>query len=218
MKEIALRVFASALLLFTTITVARAELPPKVYIFPHEIYVDGQTRNFTISVNIKNVQASDGLTGVHFRLEYDSLALRPTGEAVEGDFMKSFAPYGTVFEAAMENTGLMLIVRISPNPAGGWDRFPEGNGTLAAVSFGIPGAINSTMRIGDDVAFVRSSWNRADLNSDGKVNILDLSIFAQAFVSRPGQFRWNTNADLDKNQMIDIRDASLIARNFGKTL
>lgn len=217
MNKTPLLISLLTLLLSTTATNVQAELPPRVYIFPHEIYVDEQTRNFTISVNVKNVQTSDGLTGIQLRLEYDPTRLSPTDKNVEGDFMKSFAPHGTIFETAEKDNGLIIAVKILPNPTGEWDHFPEGNGTLAAICLRINNATNSTIRIGDDAALVRTSWNRADLNSDGKVNMLDLTILARAFGSRPGQFRWNTNADLDKNQIIDIRDAFPIGKNFGKT-
>jgi len=194
------------------------ELMPTIQIFPPEIYVDEQTRNFTISVNIRNLEASYNLTSVQLRLEYDVALLSLTGEIVEGDFMKSFAPNGTFFTWFVENHHLVIGILILPP----WGRFPEGNGTLVAVSFGISGAINSTIRLtselGDAVAYVRSTWNRADLNFDGKVNILDLAIFADAFASCPGQFRWNTNVDLDRNQKINIIDAAMIAKNYGKTL
>jgi hypothetical protein len=54
----------------------------------------------------------------------------------------------------------------------------------------------------------------ADLNEDGKVDILDLAIFAMAYGSIPGGERWNPRADLDGNQVINILDGVVIARSY----
>ena len=54
----------------------------------------------------------------------------------------------------------------------------------------------------------------ADLNEDGKVNIIDLGIFAMAFGSNSDSERWNVKADLDKNGKVDILDGVIIARSY----
>jgi hypothetical protein len=57
-----------------------------------------------------------------------------------------------------------------------------------------------------------------DLNEDGKVNILDIFIVAQAFGSKPGDTNWNVVADIDKNGIIDILDIFAVAREYGRTI
>jgi hypothetical protein len=54
----------------------------------------------------------------------------------------------------------------------------------------------------------------ADLNEDGKVDILDLAIFARAYGSTPGGDRWNPRADVDGNNIINILDGVVIARSY----
>lgn len=66
------------------------------------------------------------------------------------------------------------------------------------------------------IVSVGHSFLPTDLNSDGVVNIVDLSMVAKAFGSSFGQPRWNQAADLNKDGVIDIRDISLVARDFGK--
>jgi parallel beta-helix repeat protein len=56
-----------------------------------------------------------------------------------------------------------------------------------------------------------------DLNTDGKVNILDITLIAQAFGSSPGSPRWNPVCDLDRNGQVNIIDLTMIAKDFGKT-
>jgi hypothetical protein len=55
-----------------------------------------------------------------------------------------------------------------------------------------------------------------DINGDGKVDIIDVSVVAAAFGSYPGHERWNPEADLDLNGKVDIRDIALVSQNFGK--
>jgi len=57
-----------------------------------------------------------------------------------------------------------------------------------------------------------------DLNADGVVNIIDISIVAKAFGAKPGDPNWNPIVDLDGNNSINIIDVSTIARDFGRTV
>jgi len=55
-----------------------------------------------------------------------------------------------------------------------------------------------------------------DLNGDGVVNIIDVSIVASAFGSRPGFANWNENADVDGNGVVNIVDVTMAARDCGR--
>jgi hypothetical protein len=57
-----------------------------------------------------------------------------------------------------------------------------------------------------------------DLNQDGVVNILDISIVARAYSSIPGDPTWNETADLNKDRIINILDIAMIARDYGRTV
>jgi hypothetical protein len=54
-----------------------------------------------------------------------------------------------------------------------------------------------------------------DLNVDGKVNILDLSIVARAFGTLPGYLGYSRYADTNDDGVINILDLSFIAKYFG---
>lgn len=56
----------------------------------------------------------------------------------------------------------------------------------------------------------------ADLNRDGTVNILDISIVALAFGTQEGDENYNSNADLNKNGEVNIIDISMVAVDYGK--
>jgi len=55
-----------------------------------------------------------------------------------------------------------------------------------------------------------------DLNVDGVVNIIDVSIVASAFGSKPGFADWNENADVDGNGVVNIVDVTMVARDCGR--
>jgi hypothetical protein len=57
-----------------------------------------------------------------------------------------------------------------------------------------------------------------DLNKDGIVDILDITIVAVAFRSRLGDPNWNQTADLNNDDMINIVDITLVAKDYGKTV
>jgi parallel beta-helix repeat protein len=57
-----------------------------------------------------------------------------------------------------------------------------------------------------------------DINGDGKVDIIDISLVAKAYGSTPDHPRWDARCDIDNNKIINIIDISMIAKNFGKTV
>lgn len=56
-----------------------------------------------------------------------------------------------------------------------------------------------------------------DVNGDGAVDILDLSIIGMAYGAREGDPRYNSDADINKDGFIDLRDLAFVTRNFGST-
>jgi parallel beta-helix repeat protein len=59
---------------------------------------------------------------------------------------------------------------------------------------------------------------QTDLNGDGAVNIVDISIVAKAFGSKTGDPNWNPTADLNKDGIANILDITLVAKDYGKTV
>jgi hypothetical protein len=91
---------------------------------------------------------------------------------------------------------------------------PKGNYTISAFAPPIMGESNvDNNRLVDGwVAKVMVG----DLNGDGRVNIVDVTIVAKAFQSRPGDPSWNPNADVDNSGIINIIDVTKVAKEFGK--
>ena len=57
---------------------------------------------------------------------------------------------------------------------------------------------------------------QGDVNGDGRVNGEDLFRLSFAFGASPGHPRWNENADLDNNGIIDGTDLAILGGNFGR--
>jgi tungstate transport system substrate-binding protein len=57
--------------------------------------------------------------------------------------------------------------------------------------------------------------NRADLNFDFKVNMLDIGMVAAAFGTRPGDPRWNPDCDINNQGVVNMIDVGIVAKNFG---
>lgn len=89
---------------------------------------------------------------------------------------------------------------------------PKGNYTIhASTSYGEKTAKATA------IFTIGSQAGSADINGDGKVNIIDLTIVALAFGSHPGHPRWNPLCDLDGNNLINIVDLMLVAREYKVT-
>jgi parallel beta-helix repeat protein len=58
---------------------------------------------------------------------------------------------------------------------------------------------------------------QSDVNRDGNVNILDVSMVASALGSHPGDPRWNSTFDLNHDNEINILDVVLVVKNYGKS-
>jgi hypothetical protein len=68
-----------------------------------------------------------------------------------------------------------------------------------------------------ECVYVLSRILPTDLNRDGKVDILDITIVAIAYLSKPGDRYWNATADLDGNGIVNIVDLARVAMDYGKT-
>ena len=55
-----------------------------------------------------------------------------------------------------------------------------------------------------------------DLSLDGKVDILDAILLANAFGAAPGELNWNPNADINNDDVVNILDAIILASHFGE--
>jgi len=58
---------------------------------------------------------------------------------------------------------------------------------------------------------------QGDVNGDGIVNVLDLSIVSMSYGSFEGEPDYDPDADLNKDGVVDMRDLAKVAMNLGNT-
>ena len=139
--------FLSSLMLANPIS-AQAEDIITFKVEPEEYYAWKKGEIFTVNITIDNVNASQRLVGVQFRLGYNDTLLEVVNVA-EGSFMKdprwnlygtfctyyiepeSKRPNGTIIAPPHVSVGVVLL----PNASGVYQNFPYGDGTLATMTF-----------------------------------------------------------------------------------
>lgn len=97
-----------------------------------------------------------------------------------------------------------------------WDTtpVPKGNYTIKAYAHPIVGEVLVENNLLIDGWIKETIFG--DVTGDGKINILDISLVAIAFGSRPQDTRWDPNADINNDDIVNILDISGVAVYFGE--
>ena len=189
---------------------------------PQEIVDPALTPSNNFTVEIKIFSATD-VHAFEFKLNYTA-AIVETLEVTEGAFLKN-AGSTSIQKLEINNTAGFVKIGVALAPT----LSASGNGTLSTVTFHVL-QIGATPLTLLDVSLTDpsgQSLNRTvtsgsfsnvvlqgDLNDDGIVDIMDVSIAAVAFGATPDNPRWNAKADLNFDGVIDVLDLVLIIVNF----
>ncbi len=95
------------------------------------------------------------------------------------------------------------------------DAQPCGNYTIKAETSVLPDEFNTVNNTYIDGS-VKVKMP-GDINGDGVVNVVDLSIVALAYGSLAEEPDYNPDADLNNDDIVDMKDLYVVARNLGKT-
>jgi len=74
--------------------------------------------------------------------------------------------------------------------------------------------INSSYAVVD--FWLVKTCSGGDVNGDGTINVLDLTIVSFAYGNFEGEPNYNPDADLNSDGVVDMRDMAIVARNLGK--
>ena len=91
--------------------------------------------------------------------------------------------------------------------------FATGDYTISAYATPLPGETDL-----DDNVFTDGNVRvtvPGDVNGDGSVNIMDLTIVAFAYGALIGEPDYNPDADINDDDIVDMRDLVIVARQLG---
>jgi len=96
-----------------------------------------------------------------------------------------------------------------------WDTstFPRGLYIIKAEAVPVPSETDTA-----DNTYVDGSVRvklQGDVNDDGRVDITDLAIVAQAYNTKVGDPNYNPDADLNNDGRVDVWDLHIVAKNYG---
>jgi hypothetical protein len=94
---------------------------------------------------------------------------------------------------------------------------PSPHGLLSSISFNSKESSISDYAPTLTVHWTGRARGSTDLNNDGVVDIIDITIVAKAFGSHSGSPNWNPTADLNHDGIVNILDLGNVAVDFGKT-
>ncbi len=89
-----------------------------------------------------------------------------------------------------------------------------GNYTISATAAPVPGETDTADN--NFTGGVATVTIPGDLNGDFKVSLFDLVILANAYGSKPGDAKWNPNADIDGNGVVGLTDLVTLAMYYGQ--
>ena len=215
---------------------------PMIFVDPAENKFSNQTKpvgsSFTVSIRAVK-WTSPGVFGYEFKLRYDAAMVQAvSAELPTGHWLTPQTPGSiSIIDSGTINQG-QGFVSFNATLTGS-EPGKTGNGTIATITFNIiqapppNGVLASSLEISDlnlidpsktpisadtfDIfsgEYSLSAGLLGDLNSDGKVNIQDIAIWATAFGSSPSHSRWNPVADVNNDGKVNMIDGVLMVMHF----
>jgi hypothetical protein len=169
--------------------------------FPHDLAVQGLSSSKTVVGQKYN--CSVNVTVVN-----------------DGEFPEAFN-FAVYANATMIRTQAVssLLNGMSEALAFNWSTssFAYGNYTIKAYASPVPSEVytrnNNLIMWGFLTVTIPG-----DINGDGKVNLQDLVLLANAYKSKPGDANWNPNADIDGNNIVGLTDLTNLAINYNRQI
>jgi parallel beta-helix repeat protein len=162
-------------------------------------------------IAVLNVTPSKLNVGQGF-LIHINITVMNQGNKIEGFNLTTYAN-----TTSLQTQYFTLVSNNSTTFTYAWNTsgFAKGNYTISAYAVPVPGETDTA----DNTCMggIVTVTIPGDLNGDFKVSLADLVILAKAYGSRPGELKWNPNADIDTNYIVDLTDLVIMAKNYGKT-
>jgi hypothetical protein len=202
--------------------------------------------SFSVDIRVDNTgSVSPGINSYSFSLTWNATVLSVTNvsDAFSGSFLNSGPNLGmaqSLGDLPVNNTvGVLVIGDIILNPSN-TTACATGSGVLTTLTFTVlaNGPSEIDLQPSDaGVAYLSYPDSKADshnvaatpvyfsygyellgdINGEGKVNLADLVLLAQAYGSKPGDANWNPNADINGKGVVNLSDLVTLALHYGQT-
>ena len=176
----------------------------------------GEQLEFSIEIT-----GAKGVAGYRLTIGFDPTVLRYV-DSTNADYL----PAGALTSSVMSSANSVLLAATSPTGIASAE-----NGTLATVKFEVVAAKSSLIKLIDVTLFdgaatpmpviivdgrvVTTLLLAVDINQDGTVNIVDLTLVAQNLGTPTTA---TPRADVNGDGNVNILDMVLVAQNFGKII
>ena len=185
-----------------------------VSVDPPEVASPAVDSQLTIHLKITNGQ---NVAGYEVSVNFDTSALQYVS-SVNGNYL----PAGAFFAPPKVSQGKITLTATSVS-----DVATAANGTLASVTFSVLSVKTSTLQLTNVIlsdpnatrlsvstrngAISGSQETKWDVNQDGTVNVLDLTLVAQNLGSS------DTQTDVNGDGTVDVLDLVLVSRHLGES-
>lgn len=219
---IALTLLLSMTVLTFNLRPTQASPETTLYVDPTETKVNFG-KSFTININIENVV---DLFSYETKLGFNKTILEPI-TIEEGPFIKdqTTSPIGTFFLPIIKEDYVYVACVTQGNYPG-----VSGSGTLFTVTFNTSDTGESNLPLYDSILLNPSVTEMphktidgtvlvtvvGDVNGDGVVNVIDLSIVSLSYGTFEGEPDYNPEADLNEDGVVDMRDLTIVAMHLGQ--
>lgn len=179
-----------------------------------------------ITINIE-IQGVTNLFSYETKLGYDKTILEPV-TIEEGPFIQdqTTSPQGTLFLSSVEEGYVVVACMTLGNYPG-----VNGSGTLLSITFNVTKTGTSALHLYDSILLDSNiaeiphdtadgtvlATIPGDVNLDGVVNVIDLTIVALSYGAFIGEPDYNPIADLNEDGIVDMKDLVIVAWNLGKS-
>jgi len=162
-------------------------------------------------VAVINVTPSKTVVGQGFPLNINVTV------ANQGDKIETFNVTAYANTTVIQTESILLAGGSSTTILFTWNTtgFVKGNYIISAYAIPLLGEKNTTDNTYTDGTVLVTI--AGDVNGDGTVNVLDLTIVSLSYGNFKGEPDYNPEADLNEDGIVDMQDLATVARNLGKT-
>jgi ABC-type transport system substrate-binding protein len=207
----------------------------KIAVDPHKSIAGSAGKNFTINITITDAPYN-ATWAWEFKLSWNASLLNIT-DVKEGAFLSQSGTWATAFaNFTNQSEGWVLVsCTLTDDPIQHGQPLPDGNGTLATISFIALNLGNCTLHLSDTILLNYNIDPYYHTTQDGEFEVLlgdvdrngiidteDVKIIKLAYGSVPGSPNWNPEADIwgpdgKPDGFINVYDLAMCGKKFGGT-